>query len=229
MAVYDETISTARLTLERCTESNVDLRRLYEVFDSERAGVEDELEYLPWDPHETLYDTKQWVDEQDRRWNECEGATYVMRARECMDVETGTLVGITTFETYWERKAGEQMIFLRRPFYGQGLFAESCYEFMDWAFEDAGLEMTIADAVEGNERARNLFQRGVDAFGGQYDGVLRNRLPTDDGVKNVHRYTVTREQYREAMGTADSAGATEADVVDGEDSVEADDAPANAD
>lgn len=221
--VFDEEITTARLTLERCTESNVDLRRLYEVFDSERAGVEDELEYLPWDPHETLYDTKQWVDEQDRRWDECEGATYVMRARECMDVEAGTLVGITTFETYWERKAGEQMIFLRRPFYGQGLFAESCYEFMDWAFEDAGLEMTIADAVEGNERARNLFQRGVEAFGGQYDGVLRNRLPTDDGVKNVHRYTVTREQYRETMGVGES------DDAEADEAVDAEETPANAD
>jgi RimJ/RimL family protein N-acetyltransferase len=221
--MYDETITTARLTLERCTGSNVDLQRLYEVFDSERDGVEDELEYLPWEPHETLYDTKQWVDEQDRRWNECEGATYVMRARECMDVEAGTLVGITTFETYWERKAGEQMIFLRRPFYGQGLFAESCYEFMDWAFEDAGLEMTIADAVEGNDRARNLFQRGVQAFGGQYDGVLRNRLPTDDGVKNVHRYTVTREQYRETMGTAESTGAEADEPADVEET------PANAD
>lgn len=196
------------------------------------AGVEDELEYLPWEPHETLQDTKQWVEEQDRRWSECEGATYVMRARECMDVEAGTLVGITTFETYWERKAGEQMIFLRRPFYGQGLFAESCYEFMDWAFEDAGLEMTIADAVEGNERARNLFQRGVEAFGGRYDGVLRNRLPTDDGVKNVRRYPVTRERYRETMGSAET-GSDETAAVDdaagGEDDAEAEDASASAD
>jgi len=198
--VYDETIETARLTLERCTAENVDLRNLYSVFDADRDGVEDELQYLPWEPHETLYDTAQWLDEQDRRWDDCEGATYAMRANETMDVEPGTLVGITTFETYWERKAGEQMIFLRRPFYGQGLFAESCYELLDVAFHEMGLEMMIADAVEGNERARELFQRGVEAFGGQYDGVLRNRLPTDDGVKNVHRYTVTREQYREAMG-----------------------------
>lgn len=149
-----------------------------------------------------------------------------------MDVEAGTLVGITTFETYWERKAGEQMIFLRRPFYGQGLFAESCYEFMDWAFEDAGLEMTIADAVEGNERARNLFQRGVEAFGGRYDGVLRNRLPTDDGVKNVRRYPVTRERYRETMGSAET-GSDETAAVDdaagGEDDAEAEDASASAD
>jgi len=222
--VYDETISTARLTLERCTGENVDIENVYSVFDSDREGVEDELEYLPWDAHETLYDTMQWVEEQDRRWSEGEGATYVMRANEHMDVEDGTLVGITSFETYWERKAGEQIIFLRRPFYGQGLFAESCYEFLDWAFHDAGLEMTIADAVEGNERARSIFQKGVEAFGGQYDGVLRNRLPTDDGVKNVHRYTVTREQYRASMGLADDADGSEAD-----DGVETEETAASAD
>lgn len=212
--MYQETIRTARLTLERCTAENVDLRTLHGMFDDERDGVEEDLEYLPWEPHETLYDTKQWVDEQDRRWRECEGATYVMRARDCMDADTGTLVGITTFETYWERKAGEQIIFLRRPFYGQGLFAESCYEFLERAFTDLGLELMIGDAVEGNERARELFQKGVESFGGQYDGVLRNRMPTEDGVKDVHRYTVTREQYLETMGLADDGASADAEGED---------------
>jgi len=212
--MYRETIRTARLTLERCTAENVDLRALHGLFDADRDGVDEDLEYLPWEPHGTLYDTKRWVDEQDRRWRECEGATYVMRARDCMDADTGTLVGVTTFETYWERKAGEQIIFLRRPFHGQGLFAESCYEFLERAFENMGLELMIADAVEGNERARELFEKGVESFGGQYDGVLRNRLPTEDGVKDVHRYTVTREQYAETMGLADDGASADADGED---------------
>ncbi|MFC6954304.1 GNAT family protein [Halorubellus litoreus] len=202
--MYDESITTARLELERCTHANVDLRRLFEVFDADREGAADEFEYLPWEPHETVYDTKQWVDEQERRWRECDGATYLMRARESMDVDAGTLVGITSLETYWERKAGEQIIFLRRPFYGQGLFAESSYELLDVAFTELGIELMIADAVEGNARARSIFQNGVEAFGGQYDGVIRNRLPTDDGPKDVHRYTVTRDQYRDTMGLDDA-------------------------
>jgi RimJ/RimL family protein N-acetyltransferase len=212
--MYPETIRTSRLTLERCTAENVDLRTLHGMFDAERDGADGDLAYLPWEPHETLYDTKQWIDEQDRRWHECEGATYVMRARDCMDAEAGTLVGVTTFETYWERKAGEQIVFLRRPFYGQGLFAESCYEFLKRAFTDMGLELMIGDAVEGNERARELFGKGVESFGGQYDGVLRNRMPTEDGVKDVHRYTVTREQYLETMGLADDGTGADAEGED---------------
>jgi ribosomal-protein-alanine N-acetyltransferase len=124
----------------------------------------------------------------------------VLRAGEAMDAETGTVVGLTTLETDWDRRTGEQIIFLRRPFYGQGLFAESAYELLSLAFTELGIEVMIADAVEGNERAHEIFEQGVETFGGQYDGVLRNRLPTDDGVKDVHRYTVTVDQYRETMG-----------------------------
>jgi RimJ/RimL family protein N-acetyltransferase len=217
--MYPETLSTARTTLERCAADRVDLRTIHQVFDAERDGVADELAYLPWDPHPTLYDTKEWVAEQERRWRECEGATYVMRAGDAMDAETGTVVGLTTLETDWNRRTGEQMIFLRRPFYGQGLFAESAYELLSLAFTELGIEVMIADAVEGNERARDIFEQGVETFGGQYDGVLRNRLPTADGIKDVHRYTVTVDQYRETMGLP----------VDGEDEAdEREDAEANA-
>lgn len=210
--MYDDNISTARMDLERCTAENVDLQTLFSVFDAEREGAESEFQYLPWGPHETLYDTHEWVAEQDRRWTDGEGATYLMRANDTMDVDPGTLVGITSFETMWERRTGEQIIYLRRPFYGQGLFAESAYEFLEIAFQDVGMEVMIADAVEGNERARELFQRGVESFGGQYDGVLRNRLPTADGVKDVHRYTVTREQYRETMGLGDDGADADAET-----------------
>lgn len=198
--MFEGTISTARMTLERCTSETADVRELFAVFDASRDGATEEFEYLPWGPHETPYETHEWLEARERKWRDGESATYAMRANETMDVEAGTLVGITSFETMWERRTGEQIIYLRRPFWGQGLFAESAYEFLDLAFESYGIQLMIADAVEGNERARDLFERGVETFGGQYDGVIRNRLPTDDGVKDVHRYTVTREQYRETMG-----------------------------
>jgi RimJ/RimL family protein N-acetyltransferase len=198
--VYPETLSAARTALERCASDRVDPRTVHRLFDADGDGVDDELAYLPWDPHPTLYDTKQWVAEQERRWRVCEGATYVLRAGESMDAETGSVLGLTTLETDWDRRTGEQMIFLRRPFYGQGMFAESAFELLSLAFTELGIEVVIADAVEGNERARDVFEQGVETFGGQYDGVLRNRLPTDDGVKKVHRSTVSVDQYRETMG-----------------------------
>jgi hypothetical protein len=50
----------------------------------------------------------------------------------------------------------------------------------------------------GNEQSQRAVEKYVEAHGGQYDGLLRNWVVKDDEIRDLRRYTVTREQYEEA-------------------------------
>lgn len=198
--MYPETITASRVRLERCDASNADPLEVQSLFDADDPAVTGPLTYLPWEPHRTPYDSREWIREQDRRWEAAEGATYLIRATEAMDERTGALGGVVALETEWERRRAEQVVFLAPSFRGRSVYAECAYELLELTFDRLDLEVSIGDAVAGNERARTLWERAVDTFAGQYDGVVRNQFPTDDGARDVHRFSITREQYREAMG-----------------------------
>lgn len=69
---------------------------------------------------------------------------------------------------------------------------------MELAFEGLDLELVGAAHQDGNEKSERAVEKYAEAHGGQYDGVLRNWIPKDDEVRDIHRYTVSREQYRDA-------------------------------
>jgi len=52
-----------------------------------------------------------------------------------------------------------------------------------------------------NEKSRRAIEKYVEAHGGTYEGLIRNELVRDgDGPADVHRYSVTREEYGAATG-----------------------------
>jgi len=69
---------------------------------------------------------------------------------------------------------------------------------MHLAFERLDLEPVGAAHQDGNERSERAVEKYVEAHSGQYDGILRNWVPSGDEVRDLHRYTVSREQYRNA-------------------------------
>jgi RimJ/RimL family protein N-acetyltransferase len=67
---------------------------------------------------------------------------------------------------------------------------------IDLAFGRLDLEVVAVAHVDGNEKSRRAVETYVDRFGGQHEGLLRNFQATDDGsVVDMHRYTITRDQY----------------------------------
>ena len=89
-------------------------------------------------------------------------------------------------------------MWLRKPFWGRGYSGERAAALLEVAFERLDLELVAVDHQAGNEKSERAIRKYVEAHGGQYDGVLRNWVPMDEGVDDLHRYTVTREQWTEA-------------------------------
>lgn len=192
--MFPERIETDRLELERLCHETVDVFELYEWV-AHGEDLDEVFAYVPQTRHRTVTETHDWIDEAEDRWDERDEAQYVVRPADGED-GAGELAGVTLLKCQWERRTGQLGLLLRKPFWGRGYSGERAAALLELAFERLDLELATAGHNEGNERSRRAIEKYVDAHGGQYDGVLRNWVPMDDGVDDLHRYTITREQYR---------------------------------
>ncbi|WP_101296956.1 GNAT family N-acetyltransferase [Halegenticoccus soli] len=193
--MFPTEIETDRLRLVRLCRERVSTRELYQHMSYEASNMAEIIEYVTWEPHRTPKDTAEYLDEVEEQWNEREQATYVVYPRE-HETGAGTVAGVTNLHLGWERRTGELGIWLRKPFWGRGYSGERADALMELAFERLDLELVGAAHQDGNEKSKRAIEKYVEAHGGQYDGVLRNWIPKGGEVRDLHRYTVSREQYR---------------------------------
>ncbi|HKL30033.1 MAG TPA: GNAT family protein [Natrialbaceae archaeon] len=202
--MFPERIETDRLVLERLSRDAVGILDLHRHLAADNDNAREELQYLPWGPFETPMGTREWILEAERRWDDGDRATYLLRAGENLE-GPGDLVGVSYLDLFWERRAGEMVVWTRKPYWGRGLLVEFAMELHDLAFLDLDLEMMIAECFEEAEPLRERYETYVESFDGHYDGLLRNQVPADGEVKNVHRFTLSREEYLRTTGRLDEA------------------------
>lgn len=195
--MFPERIETERLHLERISHETVDVSDLHELY-REGEHADELFEYWDSSPHQTLKETYDYVEDAEQQWADRQGAKYVIRPREGED-GAGELAGTTGLYPHWEKHAATLGILLDRRFWGRGYAGERADAMLAVAFEDLELELVVAAHVDGNEKSRRAIARYVDRYNGQYEGLLRNWLAMADDVVDVHRYTISREEYRDAV------------------------------
>ena len=194
--MFPERVETDRLRLERISHDSVDVFELHELY-ADGDDAEEMFEYWDSSPHETLKETSDYIDEAERLWDELDGAKYMIRPREGED-GAGVVAGTTGLYPKWEKRSANLGILLDKRFWGRGYSGERADAVLSVAFDRLELELVVAAHVDGNEKSRRAITRYVERYGGRYEGLLRNWLPLDDTVADVHRYTISREEYLEA-------------------------------
>ncbi|WP_312909375.1 GNAT family N-acetyltransferase [Natronosalvus caseinilyticus] len=195
--MFPERLETDRLVLERLCHENADTFELYDRFSAGEADAE-VFEYVPQEPYRTPKDALEQIDDAEERWNDCEAAEYIVRPKEGEE-GAGQLAGTARLYCEWKRETGQLGLILAKPFWGRGYSRERAAALMELAFDHLDLALVTAGYNDGNEKSRRAIEAYVNAHGGQYDGVLRNWVPMSDGVDDLHRYTVLREQYEQAV------------------------------
>lgn len=199
--MFPERIETDRLVLERFCEENVDLFEFYRVC-SDADDVEEMAEvtrYMPWDPHTTVDESKEFVDRCEGQWEEGEAATYAIRPRK--DEEgAGQFAGAGGLHLDWERRTARLGTWLRKRFWGRGYSGERAVALIEIAFERLDLEVVAVTHHVDNEKSRRAIEKYVESHGGRCEGRLRNWVPYGDRVADEYRYTITQEEYRAATG-----------------------------
>lgn len=194
--MFPERIETDRLRLERISHDSVDVFDLHDLY-ADGDDAEELFEYWDSSPHRTVKETYDYIDEAERLWDEREGAKYVIRPKDGED-GAGVVAGTTGLYPHWEKQFANLGILLDERFWGRGYSGERADAILSVAFEGLDLELVVAANIDGNEKSRRAITKYVERYGGQYEGLLRNWVPLSDAVADVHRYTISREEYLEA-------------------------------
>ncbi|MFB6120116.1 MAG: GNAT family N-acetyltransferase [Halobacteriaceae archaeon] len=193
--MFPETIETERLRLRRLHPRTVDLFEFYDICASD-PGIEDVTEHMPWSPHETVQETREFLRTAKRQWDEGEAAQFVIRPREGED-GAGDIAGATALALDWDQRLATLGIWLRKRFWGRGYSGERADALLAVAFDRLDLDVVAVTHLDGNERSRRAIEKYVERHGGRYEGHLRNSATTQDGaVVDEHRYTISQAEYR---------------------------------
>ena len=196
--MFPDRIETDRLVLERLCHENLDTHEFYRIC-SDAGGEEDMDEvtrYMPWSPHETVMESKEFIDSAEKQWTDGEAASYVIRPRDGKN--EGAFAGVGALSIDWDRRTGNLGIWLRKRFWGRGYSGERAGALMDLAFDRLDLEVVSVSHHADNDGSRRAIEKYIDAHGGRCEGLLRNWLPYEKEVADEYRYTVTQEEYRAA-------------------------------
>lgn len=194
--MFPATLETDSLELRPLAPDSVETLELYELFAAGTEATAAVFEYIPQEPFETPKDAHDWLVDAAEEWDEREGAKYAASDA------AGELVGIASLNPIWEHRVGSLGVILDRPHWGQGYATECAEALTELALDRLDLELVSIGYDEGNDRSAAVIERFVDRYGGQYDGVRRNGTVRGDEVVDTYDYTVTREQYRAAVGGA---------------------------
>ncbi len=200
--MFPKRLETDRLRLEAITHDQVDTFDLYRHTAHDAPDIEEITEHLSWTPHATPKETKEFIDMSEENRAEAAGSEYVIRPKDGED-GAGEIAGTTGLNVKWETRTGSLGLWLRKPFWGRGYSGERASVLIDLAFDRLDLELVAVEHLAGNKKSRRAIEKYVEAHGGQYDGILRNRHPDGDEVRDAHRFTVSREQWAEQVESRD--------------------------
>ena len=191
--MFPEEIETERLRLVRFSRDNVDLERVHEAL-SRDEQTEREFQHVTKTPDDTLKETRDRFVDAERNWEEAEKARYAVYPREG-EANVDEFAGMAALTPHWDRRSARFSLVLKERFWGRGYAGERAIAFMKLAFDRLDLELVSTGYFQGNEQSKRAIEKYVDRVGGSYDGLLRNWVPRGDDVLDLHRYTVTREQW----------------------------------
>ena len=192
--MFPSRVETDRLRMERFDEAT-GVDEAYEYFGRDES-VEEELRYVTQTPDDTPKETFDRLREAEEEWNEAESALYAVFPKEGEE-GAGELAGDAKLSMEWDRGGAILGVRFRKRFWGRGYSGERAAAMLVLAFDHLDLDVVWAGAAEGNEKSRRAIQKYADRFGGRYDGVIRHWVPLDEGVADIHNYSITREEFEE--------------------------------
>ena len=194
--MFPDAIETDRLRFERLSRDAVDPLELYEYTSRRSESIDAEVAYVTWDPHETPKETLEMLERAEGSWDDREAATYAVYPRASED-GADEFAGTTSLFFEWDKRLAYSGIWLRKLFWGRGYSGERAAALFALAFDRLDLEVVVAAHLDGNDTSKRAIEKYVDRFGGRYEGRLRNEIVVDDEPQDLHRYSISREEWVE--------------------------------
>ncbi|MBO0995012.1 GNAT family N-acetyltransferase [Bacillus sp. SD088] len=140
--------------------------------------------YVTWDRHQTITDTKQFLEFAKERYAENQVAPWGIEWK-----ETGKIIGTIDF-IWWKPKhrSAEIGYVLSRDFWGKGIMTEAAKEVIRFGFEEMDLMRIQARCLDENIGSSRVMEKA----GMSFEGILRKAMFTKGKHWDIKIYSILR-------------------------------------
>ncbi|KRG16146.1 GNAT family N-acetyltransferase [Lederbergia galactosidilytica] len=174
-------LETKRLRLRKLKDTDVE-----DIF---RYGSDEEVSrYVTWDRHQSIIDTKQYLEFAKGRYAEKQVAPWGIEWK-----ETGRIVGTIDF-IWWKPKHGSAEIgyVLSRDFWGKGIMTEAAKEVIRFGFEEMELIRIQARCLDENIGSSRVMEKA----GMRFEGILRKAMFTKGKHWDIKIYSILQDEQK---------------------------------
>lgn len=201
MDLFPAAFETERLRYERL-DAAMDALELYEHTGTD--AFERLSEHISKDRHHHPKDTLDYLEESAEQWREGDRANWAMFPRDG-EAGAGEFAGVASLIPLWDRRTARLGVWLLEEYHGRGYAGERADALLSLSFDRLDLELVAAGHTDGNDASRKAIEKYVDRWGGEYEGVLRNWIVLDDEPRDLHRYSISADEYATADVDVDLA------------------------
>ena len=174
------TLETERLILRKVTKEEIEDMYLY--------GSDEEVsKYVTWNTHETIADTKGFVEFVLNKYENKQVSPWGIEYK-----ENGKFIGTIDF-VWWQpnHKIAEIGYVISRDYWGKGLTTEVAKELVKFGFEEMDLVRVQARCdLENIASARVMEKAGMTL-----EGIIRKGIFVKGEHRDLKMYSILKEEF----------------------------------
>ncbi|MGP7818671.1 GNAT family N-acetyltransferase [Niallia sp. 01092] len=174
------TLQTERLILRKITLEDLDDMYAY-------GSDDDVTKYVTWDTHQTLSDTKGFLQFVLNQYHNKKVAPLGIEYK-----ESGELIGTVDF-VWWKpyHRSAEIGYVLSKDYWGRGIMTEAVKELIKFGFEKMDLIRIQARCFTENIGSERVMQK----TGMSFEGIMRKGMLIKGKHQDLKTYSILREEF----------------------------------
>ncbi len=174
-------LETERLLLRRFT--------IADAADVFRHARDPEVARLTsWEAHQSLDDTRRFLDWALARYDEAVGGPWAMVRRDTREV-----VGAIGLSVVWPHLRGEIGYWVGRAWWRHGLATEAGRAVLRYAFDDLEMNRVEARCETDNIASERVMQK----LGMTFEGILRQHVLAKGRFRDMRLYSLLGDEWRD--------------------------------
>ncbi|ANC76290.1 GCN5 family acetyltransferase [Fictibacillus phosphorivorans] len=174
------TIETNRLLLRKITIEDAE--------DMFQYGSDEEVSrFVTWDTHQTLEDTKEFIQFVLTKYENGDLAPWGIVRK-----ETNELIGTIDFVSWHlNHKTAELGYVIAKKYWGQGIATEAGKEILNYGFKNMNLVRIQARCFVENGGSERVMKK----LGMSYEGTLRKSMFAKGKHRDLNVYAILKEEF----------------------------------
>jgi ribosomal-protein-alanine N-acetyltransferase len=173
-------LETPRLVLRAF--SNEDINDIFEY-----ASVKSVTDFLPWEAHQTLDDSKAFLKMSKEMFKKYGNIDFAILLKE----ENKVIGGISIRKWNDNNRCADIGYVLSSTYWGRGIITEAIKRIIKYGFEDLNVNRIEAHCDENNIGS----YRAMEKAGMKYEGTLREKTFMKGKFINMKFYSILKSEY----------------------------------